>query len=202
MNHHFERFFCGDCIVDCSAYMAVDDETLNIHRAGWAEKWKEGTDGDAEQLGAFCHPSHRVNAETYCAMRESMGGRVPHGVHVVSLMQAPDLFYNASPFMPRLLVNSYLFDLVSRKELIPLQHLLIQGFAVPGLVPKEFSDKFFPWPKCVSLHSNPCKPEGDCQLSEHQIRELAGNSFHVALMGAFYAFALSIAEVVDLPSDI
>ena len=89
-----------------------------------------------------------------------------------------------------------LYDLVSSTEVLPQQHLLMMGFCVPGLAPAPLSIKYFPWPRVLALDQNPCDTPWPL-ISENQIRELAGNGFHISLIGAMMLFGLATAALTD-----
>jgi len=98
--------------------------------------------------------------------------------------------------------ESYLFDLVSRKELVPAQHLLIQGFPVPGLCSDRIATKF-PFPSLVSARPDALKEAHE--LRDQDIRHVAGKGFHLSAIGAVLMFAwgsskISIEHGVTLPS--
>jgi hypothetical protein len=90
--------------------------------------------------------------------------------------------------------ESCLFDLISRRELVPAQHLLIQGLPVPGLC-SDMTSQNFPWPRLVSLDPDPFKAPNE--LSDSDIKHLAGKGFNQSQIGAFLMFVWSVSAVAD-----
>ena len=86
--------------------------------------------------------------------------------------------------------ESYLFDLISRREVAPPQHLLIMGLPVPGLC-SDSSE--FPWPSLVSCEPDRHKAPGE--LTDSEIKHLAGKGFHAASIGSFLMFVWSSSLV-------
>jgi hypothetical protein len=103
---------------------------------------------------------------------------------------------------PRVLTGSLLYDVVADKELIALQHFLIQGFPVPNLVADRHA-RFFPFPDIIDAleddeESDSESSERVCRtdlLSDQQTRRLAGKSFHWACMGSVLMYAWSCSTV-------
>ena len=129
-------------------------------------------------LGPFAQPVYRVRLQMYHEMREASFRRlgplrqVRPRVHIVNLEQTADFFGGAESLLaPALFRRSMLFDLVQAVELIPAQHLLIQGFPAPPFVPPELA-KFFPFSediysglrRCGCLHAQ-C---GGCENVDRQ----------------------------------
>ena len=204
----FNAVFKHSSEYDCSIFMSAQDDTLLTHRKSWRTKRKESEDTVpdeqiSETLGPFCVASLAMMRDAYLAMRMSsreQNVRVPLNAHLVSLVQDPSMFYTTSPYAPRLLTNAQLFDIVNNKEVLALQHLLMQGFCVPGLVPDDLA-YLFPFPSLVDVHADPKPVAGTLMLSENQIRELAGNGFNVGLIGAMFIFALSSAQLSNCDPD-
>ena len=122
-------------------------------------------------------------------------------MHIVNLEQTADFFGGAeSPLAPALLRRSMLFDLVQAVELIPAQHLLIQGFPAPPFAPPEFA-KFFPFPKIFTagfVDVEAARLHGWSLLIAADLRMLAGNSFHWLQVGAMLMFMWSTSVLADV----
>ena len=117
-------------------------------------------------------------------------------VHIVNLEQTADFFGGAeSPLAPALLRRSMLFDLVQAVELIPAQHLLIQGFPAPPFAPPEFA-KFFPFPKIFTAGF--VDADDTSMLNAADVRTLTGNSFHWLQAGAMLMFMWSTSVLADV----
>ena len=111
-----------------------------------------------------------------------------------------NLFQNAdfagvmtNPVAPTLMRRSFLYDIISDQELLPLQHLLIQGFPVPldGVVDTSISAHFaFP-----SLISPLATEEDDHLLSADSVRSLAGNSMHWSALASWLVFVWSVGAL-------
>ena len=74
-----------------------------------------------------------------------------------------------------------LYELTTQREILPVQHFLIQGFPVPGFAPAHLA-KYFPYPSFVSL-ADTAKSRG--------IRNLTGDCMHWASIGAMLSFAFA-----------
>ena len=118
-------------------------------------------------------------------------------VHIVNLAQSADMFYQDTPLAPRLLRHSLLYDLVKEEEIIPLQHLLIQGFPVPGWASYELAARF-PFPDLVSTVYVNRDQQTLTKLTELELRQIAGDGFHWSLIGAMLAFAWSTSEAAKV----
>ena len=161
-------------------------------------------------LGPFAQSVYRVRLQRYREVREgswqlqavreaSLRWLGPLGqgrprVHIVNLEQTADFFYAESPLAPALLRRSMLFDLVQAVELIPAQHLLIQGFPAPPFAPPELA-KFFPFPKIFTAGF----VDADASmLNAADVRTLTGNSFHWLQAGAMLMFMWSTSVLADV----
>ena len=98
--------------------------------------------------------------------------------------------------------GSFLFDLISRQELVAAQHFLIQGFPVPGLCSHEAA-AVFPFPSIVSLvpDSKKTNDAKKIELCDSEVRALSGNSFHWAAIGAMQMFMLSCSSIASQDSQ-
>ena len=144
-------------------------------------------------LGPFAQSVYRVRLQRYHEMREASFRRLGR-VHIVNLEQTADFFYGESPLAPALLRRSMLFDLVQAVELIPAQHLLIQGFPAPPFAPPELA-KFFPFPKIFTAGF----VDADASmLNAADVRTLTGNSFHWLQAGAMLMFMWSTSVLADV----
>ena len=115
-------------------------------------------------------------------------------MHIVNLEQTADFFGGAeSPLAPALLRRSMLFDLVQAVELIPAQHLLIQGFPAPPFAPPELA-KFFLFRKIFTAGF----VDADASmLNAADVRPLTGNTFHWLQAGAMLMFMWSTSVLAD-----
>ena len=117
-------------------------------------------------------------------------------VHIVNLEQTADFFHlNKRPLAPALLRKSMLVDLVQAVELIPAQHLLIQGFPAPPFAPPELA-KFFPFPKIFTAGF--VDEEDASMLNAADVKLLTGNSFHWLQAGAMLMFMWSTSVLADV----
>ena len=123
----------------------------------------------------------------------SVRGDSHPNVQFANLMQNAEIgWYSDSKLAPRLLRGSCLYDVVTDKEVLPLQHLLIQGFPVPGWAPLAITE-YFPFANMISIED----PQAN-QLSECQLRTLTGDGFHWASIGAILSFMWSVASLKDV----
>ena len=101
---------------------------------------------DALDLGPFGSSVLKVRLQQYKDFDdEKMALAKKPPVRLANLDQNSH-FWNTSPFAPSLLQGSLLFDLVREREVLPVEHLLIQGFPVPGFADEAMANVFpFPW---------------------------------------------------------
>jgi hypothetical protein len=202
-------------VTDASIYMQMPDDTYPLHAEVWCESRGESNlaicDSDAqtqERMGSgqgpdlepFCRPEFRVRLLKYdkkAAQSNLKPGSKPKAARWANLMQTAEFAYNDSDLAPTLLKDSWLFDLISLQEVLPIQHLLVQGFLVPGLVPPEWS-QHFPFPSLVSMSAKKADAE---MLSEGDVRRLAGNSFHWSAVGATLMFAWGASRIAQPVRD-
>ena len=121
-----------------------------------------------------------------------------------NLCQNAEMFFNLTQVVPTLLQRSFLYDMVAEREVLAVEHLLMQGFPVPGLCSEDLSSSF-PWPRILRLEPGIAMVEtrGNCTqptLTEAQLRSLAGIGFHWAQVGAFitFVFITSTHQVVKV----
>ena len=94
------------------------------------------------QVGPFGKPSFRRRLKD---AKELLGDDLD-GVKAsfVNLFQTVKYMgVSRNGIIPRLLRRSFIYDLVTDRELIALQHLLIQGYPVPLLTPYMVRISFF-----------------------------------------------------------
>ncbi|CAK0796635.1 unnamed protein product [Prorocentrum cordatum] len=76
---------------------------------------------------------------------------------------------------PRLLKGSILYDMVTERALVPEELWFMQGWPVPGMLPRSLTRSF---------------PHETCDFQESQHKVFMGNSVHVNLAAAVSAFAI------------
>ena len=98
---------------------------------------------------------------------------------------------------------------MSDKEVLAIQHFLIQGFPVPGLVPQEHS-RFFPFPSIVDVNPIMEHSRGSLRadgsrasslMTDKDIRKATGMSMHWACIGAWLTYMVSSSRV-DTSKDV
>jgi hypothetical protein len=206
----FEDVFFRLCVCDASVYMVVDSITRGNHKRAWARKHGVCVPGDmVDSLGAldpllletelsaldvagpFCDATFRIRLRKYDHMAASSKGKSEVlSCQLANLMQNAELFHSTSKYAPRLLKQSYLFDLKRRHEVIAPQHYLMMGFPFPGLVP-ESASKYFPFPSIVDINPTDGDPN---KLDDASNRKLTGLSFHWACIGALMMYAWGVAR--------
>ena len=195
----FKDIFFRPCVVDARIYDMVDAATLQQHREMWAKLQGIDLALMPETAGPFCSPTLSSRLDKW---RLTKKDDTP--IYIVNLSQHCDA-HPSSPkqsLAPRVLAGSMLYDVVADKELIALQHFLIQGFPVPKLVAAEHA-QFFPFPDIIDVLqdnglSDSESTERVCHtdlLSDQQTRRLAGKSFHWACMGSVLMYAWSCSTV-------
>ena len=232
--HMFKDIFFCQCVTDASLYTGtLSEEVLLEHKRAWNAK--AGTDlmlsnsvghGQAQELldvstelallkesVPFGDPIFRVRLATY--MKKDGAGRTLTGVHagrsssgIVNLSQNAGHFYHASPYMPRLLTNSFLYSMASDQEVVPFQHWIIQGFPYPcDAVPERLS-KFFPFPDIVWIGPSNAAPgpgPEECPglpiLTDKEQRHATGMSFHWAGVGSLMMWAWATSRIRESDSD-
>ena len=98
---------------------------------------------------------------------------------MVNLEQAPSFNnYLMADIAPALLRHSYLYDIVSEREILPDEHFLVQGLPVPGYVSPELAATF-PFPRVMA------------ELCDKQKRQLTGNGMHVHAVGSAIMWLLA-----------
>ena len=185
--------------------MVVEDSLLLQHKRKWLRDAKVDVDfeqglaslQELAEYGPFGDPTYRIRMQRYVE-REPPQAKESNS-RLVNLMQSADYMGVPSKLAPRLLKASYLYDLVSHRELIAAQHLLIQGFPVRGLVDPSES-RFFPFPAIVKLEVEG-EGEDSIALKDKEIRVVAGLSFHWACLGALLMFSWALSELVDDDDD-
>lgn len=192
----FEELFFRKCVTDASKYMVASDAQLASHRLEWArsrpEGWwivQQGSKTTAAELGPFCNPSFKQRLLDYNMHLADKVKDKP--VLLANLQQNASMFASVSTNAPAVMRSSWLFDIVSNKELLPAQHLLIQGFPVPGWVAPQLSSAF-PFPSLLSVE-DPDKDEK--LLSMKEIRTLSGNSFHWSSIGSMLMYMLASSSL-------
>ena len=125
-------------------------------------------------------------------MMAALQNRAKYPVMLQNLTQN-DMFFNSSRLAPSLLQRSMLFDAVSLQEVLPVEHLLIQGFPVPGLVSENLS-RHFPFPDIVKLGFAD-KDSG--YLTESELRSITGVGFCWPAIGAFIMMVLCMSEFTE-----
>ena len=140
-------------------------------------------DAHFHELGPFAGVGYRLRKDRALSNRLMLVNPPP--IHIVNLAQDPQSFgYSSSRNAPRLLRGSYLYDLVSNREILPLQHLLIQGFPVPGWAPAAAAHAF-PFPGLINATMGP----NSQQLSDTELRSLTGDGMHWNLLGSVILFS-------------
>lgn len=99
-----------------------------------------------------------------------------------------DEFMRASEYIPTLVQNSKVWCEKLGREVLPIEHLVFQGF--PAL-PQVARQAALPWADSLG-----CPPEG---VSEGELRSLAGNAMHLGVLGAVVLYALSTIQISDGP---
>ena len=107
-------------------------------------------------------------------------GRWTTRAAIVDLSQTSE-FWNrvVTGAMPCLLQRSRLFDLVAQRDVVIEELFAVQGFAHPDLLGDVMPDEF---------------PFVNLQLPEGSLRQLLGNSMHLAAVGASLLFMVAATE--------
>jgi len=196
----FQELFYRTCAADARIFLQADPAVRRSHQKAWAEERGEGwvlgmiegpssSDGGALlDLGPFGRSILRVRRDQYReALQNSMKDKPgPMPVLLVNLSQNADFMFNKSTMAPCLLSCSMLFDLASDREVLPVEHFLIQGFPVPGLVSEALS-RYFPFPDIVQLPF----PSSEMHLKCSEIRAVTGKGFSWPAFGAVAMLLLS-----------
>ena len=159
-------------------------------------------DVDQLDLGPFGDASLKVRLSNYVELPNCIAAMARNPkVLLINLFQTPYMF-GASRWAPALLQRSQLYDLVRGRELLPAEHLLIQGFPVPGLVSNDLS-KYFPFPGIFTLKYVGCwddfgtgvdHPGGlDC----HELRSISGIGFNWPSIGSMILFMMSCSRLAE-----
>jgi hypothetical protein len=194
----FQQIFFRDCVADASIYMQVPESFTKDHLERKAQKYNvdwmveycsgsASSGEDGADIGKFSddlmQSSFKVRRVAYRLKAALQPGFNEMPVAIVNLVQTAGYMQGRlQTRAPALLRGSCLYDLVSDKEVLPIQHWLIQGFPVPGFVDEELSANF-PFPSLLPGHKDP--------LHDKEVRTLTGNSMHVAAVGAWVLFAWS-----------
>ena len=126
----------------------------------------------------FLHTAYQSRLAQYMKLLPADSANRPN-VAMVNLEQNVYRSSSAvSKMAPTLLRGSILHELATDKMVVPLQHWLIMGWPVPGLVPNRFSG-FFPFPDLLE------------SLTPCQSRTLTGNGMHVAAIGLWTLYGLA-----------
>ena len=155
--------------------------------------------------GPFCNSSFRVRVPILKNMlndimddwEQKTGCRPCWKSFIVNLNESNEYAMHKTCFGPTLLTSSRLYDIIAEREVLPLQHVLMQGAPVPGLC-AEYLSKYFPFPDITLLMPGSNLNDTNVvqqQLSDNEIRRLAGNSFHWAAVGAMLMLILSTSEL-------
>ncbi|CAK0796209.1 unnamed protein product [Prorocentrum cordatum] len=112
-------------------------------------------------------------------------------IQIVNLFQN-DLFFGVSKYAPSLLQRSMLFDIISMKEILPIEHLLIQGFPVPQYVAND-AGQFFPF-KSIVMAEYPPVSEDVLQCAE--LRSICGVGFSWPAIGAVLMMVLATSHSI------
>ena len=125
----------------------------------------------------FLFSSLQYRVQGY-ANKAAETGFLQKGAAFCNLIQKPN-FFSLSDHAPALLRGSVLYDLVSGQEVLPIQHWLTMGAAVPAVAQPDsgvvcpFLETFFK------------------ELTDREARTLAGNAMHVAAIGTFLMFSMA-----------
>ena len=151
---------------------------------------------DAPDLGPFGEATLRVRKEQYLekpAVKAALSKSAK--VLLVNLHQNSH-FFSDNQYAPSLLQRSQLYNLVTMKEVLPIEHFLIQGFPVPGLAEDRLS-KFFPFKSLVQAkwHNDPSK------LNDQEMRSITGIGFSWPAFGAILSFVMCSTRVLEDDPD-
>ena len=196
----FKEVFYKTLMVNASIYMVVSDRELAEHKAVWLQRRGESyleLFTEQAHLGPFNDAAFRVRLEVFNEEYQKFIAKNAEQPAVVfcNLQQHCEwMGLSAKPHVPSLLKGSWLYDLVSGKEVVPLQHFLASGFPVPGWCAPKLGDRF-PCPALITRTPLTHEASKDQFLTEHEIRVLTGNCFHVSSISAMLLFAWSTTEL-------
>lgn len=199
----FRSLFFHDCATTAKIYIVVPDSVRALHREAWARQQGQYVIGDNSSVVA-CVAEREYFLPFGCdhfrqrwlayADRSCCGRRrseLPE-CHLIPCDQSPEYYRRSckGDVVPTLMRHSSLFDIISGCEVLPAEHFLIQGFPVPEVGLSSELCAFFPF---SSIFSHlPVEDRNSSFLSDAQMRRLAGNSFHVAAVGAMMQFMWSV----------
>jgi len=206
----FEDLFFAECTLDASIYMVASEQQLVNHQRSWVEARSMGwmLDHDLEGVppedrasrvamkvreimgdsGPFLDPAFKIRFQGYLEHYKKV--EPPPPVNIVNVMQTPEFFGPCTVLVaPSLLRNSWLYDIASMREVLPVQHFLMLGFPVPGMCAPAVSRRF-PFPGIVM-----CEPSCPVVLSDAQIRAVTGNAFHLSSISAFLTFMWAVGRL-------
>ena len=110
----------------------------------------------------------------------------PHNARIalVNLHNNADFSKSVSiAAMPTLLTKSYLWDMKTNTEVLPILHWLVMGIAVPHL--SDCGQATCPFPRVFAAGQ---------ELKDGETRKLTGNMMHQAAIGSLLLFGLCVTE--------
>ena len=221
LQSNFQDMFFAECTSNASIYMVASEQQLLDHQRSWVDAksmgWMvdyelEGREGREppvppedqayragmkvreimSESGPFLDPAFKIRSQKYLEHYNQI--EPPPPVNIVNLMQTSEFFGPCTVLVvPSLLRNSWLYDIASSREVLPVQHLLMLGFPVPGMCGLALS-RHFPFPGIVSCEPSPFALKW-LMLSDTQIRTVTGNAFHLSSIGAFLTFIWAVGQL-------
>lgn len=96
-------------------------------------------------------------------------------------------YWRARRWTPTLLQSSKIWREALRREALPIEHLVFQGF--PALPMPGVEDV-----PCAAIVQSPAGG-----ISEAEIRSLSGNAMHLGVLGAVFLYTLCAVELIEEP---
>ena len=203
-HHCFADIFFRKCIGNASMFLLVSDEVRQAHKLAWQQRRADVVSLDTDEednafasravvdgFGPFGYSSLKMRLEDFKHKAEKVGMR--DDVHIQNLFNNAGFIFNKTNMVPTLLQHSLLYDLKTSQEILPIEHLMMQGFPVPGYCTEECS-RHFPFPVIVSDRPH----AGDEFLSDKEIRSLAGIGFHWSQIGAFVTWVMCTSKFLPV----
>ena len=139
-------------------------------------------------LGPFGDSVMKVRLQQYMELdrlKRCLAGSPPC---LMLNLQQNIMYFNQSIYAPSLLQKSHLYDVVAMREVLPIEHLLIQGFPVPSLVKEELA-RYFPFPGLVQAKHTTSVDKLSCT----ELRRLAGIGFNWPSAGAMIMLIMMVS---------
>jgi hypothetical protein len=190
----FQQIFFRRLACSCKEYLQASAVVRHLSVQHRAMRLLHLPDLDSVKLlqiskaESVLQPAQLIRLRGYRRMAEEKGyvvnGTWQPGVHCLLVDLSQNSSYTTS-LRPNVCFalrrNSEPFDLVQNLPLESVEHFVVQGFPVPGLVAPEHS-RHFPFPDLL---------QGPDALSEAAVRVLTGNAMCLPVAGAMLLFCLA-----------